>query len=205
VPTLQSALAYLAHDADYLTNVINTRINAPSDVNYSDDELTMFSYLPLFQVCGGNAELGGYAWESLLRTWTTAIQPLRSNLWGGIYVVIAQTLAKRCNLTAPPVLPPEDIAAIAADVVWNLRTWSSDPVSWPVSNSHRLDVFTDPYADRFGVSDDLLEVLPQWERCQGRWNANPYQVDGCGGDSISDPGVWLMPYWLARWAGLLSG
>ena len=46
--------------------------------------------------------------------------------------------------------------------------------------------------------------LPANERCQYRWNANPYLIQDCGsGMSESDPGAWLLPYWMARYYDLI--
>ena len=47
--------------------------------------------------------------------------------------------------------------------------------------------------------------LPANERKQYRWNANPWDVaDGDDGMDEAEPGAWLLPYWLARYHGLVS-
>ena len=38
---------------------------------------------------------------------------------------------------------------------------------------------------------------------QGRWNGDPYDMNGGDGCSEMDPGVFLLPYWLARYFGLI--
>ena len=48
-----------------------------------------------------------------------------------------------------------------------------------------------------------LEVVPANERTQGRWNTNPYDLTGGAGMSIYDPGAWTLPYWMARYHGLI--
>lgn len=48
-----------------------------------------------------------------------------------------------------------------------------------------------------------VNVLPANERTQLRWNGNPYQLDYGGSDDEMDPGAWLLPYWMARWIGML--
>ena len=75
----------------------------------------------------------------------------------------------------------------------------------PRRNSHRLDITLTGVADRFGRRRTATRVLPPNERGQGRWNSSPFDV-GDSGDANSemDPGAWLLPYWLARYHGLLD-
>lgn len=49
-----------------------------------------------------------------------------------------------------------------------------------------------------------VRVLPANERNQLRWNGDPHQLDGGSGMSEGDPGVWLLPYWLGRYIGVVS-
>lgn len=108
------------------------------------------------------------------------------------------------GLPRPALISGSEAAAVAADVLWNLRTWSVELVDWPTQNSHRQDLARDPNADRFGIQGDATVVLPMYEREQGRWNADPFSMDGGGGMGEADPGVWLMPYWMARFWGVLG-
>lgn len=49
-----------------------------------------------------------------------------------------------------------------------------------------------------------MQVLPANERTQLRWSQDPFLLDSQGGNSLeADPGAWLLPYWLARWSGML--
>ena len=58
-----------------------------------------------------------------------------------------------------------------------------------------------------GIADLVAEVLKRHgvpvtffaanERTQQRWNSNPFEVVGGGSAmSESDPGAWLLPYWV---------
>ena len=89
----------------------------------------------------------------------------------------------------------------------NHRRHRCHQVTWNVSNSQRRDIIYNPSADRFkGICDQTyLRVLPANERQQQRWNANPWQIGDSGDGMLEvDPGAWLLPYWLARFAGILS-
>eukprot|EP00041_Stephanoeca_diplocostata_P038771 m.1553094 g.1553094 ORF g.1553094 m.1553094 type:complete len:862 (+) comp25268_c1_seq3:151-2736(+) len=202
----------------YLENVVNAKIDAPCDDNYSDDELMFLPFFSLLTTCtpdqvpGVVANSSAHAPESpacpfpglrkagltgLARAWRI-IRPERSDLWAMMNhaCVSAQT--------------EETVSAdVRDDVVWNLQTWSLDLIEWPVSNTARQDIFYERGANRFGKthvdSTKTRSPLPANERTQSRWNANPYEV-GDGGDGMSeqDPGAWLLPYWMGRFYGILS-
>ena len=71
----------------------------------------------------------------------------------------------------------------------------------------RIDLRYNREADRFG---ELLttRVLPANERRQsvyGRWDNMPTEsVDGGDGRWENSPGDWLLPYWMARYYGILA-
>ena len=46
-------------------------------------------------------------------------------------------------------------------------------------------------------------MVPANERSQGLWNADPYSVSGGSGMDEWDAGAWLLPYWMARYHGLI--
>lgn len=67
------------------------------------------------------------------------------------------------------------------------------------------DYFMDPTINReYQFRTDAMRVFPCNERDQGRWNSDPFQLDGGSGMSETDGGVWLLPYWLARANGLVT-
>eukprot|EP00048_Salpingoeca_helianthica_P016190 m.230913 g.230913 ORF g.230913 m.230913 type:complete len:790 (-) comp18190_c0_seq1:367-2736(-) len=170
----------------YATNTINAKIESPDDDNYSDDELTFLPYYTLFTAAAGPDD--SVLRSGLQRTWR-AVRSLRSNLWNAIYIAVDGTSAEQ-----------SDVDSIA----WNLRTWPLEMISWPVRNSHRRDLRFDIDADRFGkLNGDSVRVLPANERLQERWNGNPHDLDGGNGLTETDPGAWLLPYWLARYHGLI--
>ena len=75
-----------------------------------------------------------------------------------------------------------------------------------MTNSHRLDLVLTGSPDRFGKRKSASRVIPANERGQGRWNSNPFDVSDSGDiNTEMDPGAWLLPYWMARYHGLLGG
>ena len=93
---------------DYVGNLLNNKITAPSDDNYSDDELTMFAYWGLlFNTTFIPAAELAAAQASLARTWAI-LRTERPGIWDAMAVALGQ--------------PIDD--AVYDDVLWNLRTVS---------------------------------------------------------------------------------
>lgn len=203
IAALNAAFEYLANDNQYSINMINTRINAPCDINFSDDELTFFSYMALFWSCTQPSAFQAAALQSIQRSWFTAVQAEQSSMWGGIYLASTMLFGSCGGPNGNGIPATPDVLATAQNIIWSLRTWSPDLIDWVEQNTQRLDYFENPNADRFGNMGSSLSVIPQYERSQTRWNANPFQLNGGSGNSMSDPGVWLYPYWLARYLQIL--
>lgn len=91
-------------------------------------------------------------------------------------------------------------ASALADAAWQLRTLSADLVDWPVNNVWRGDVAASeavPGALRRAVAYDELATPAEW-------NTNPLLIAGGDGVNLNTPTIFLLPYWLARYAGFLA-
>ena len=172
----------------------------PVGSNFSDDELTFLPFYSMLTACPPPSAcaslLSPDARASILaafeRTWGF-VRAGRSSLWSAIWLA----LTGRADADALESLR------------WNLQTWQLELIEWPVDNSHRQDIVYEPADDRFGrsrtQSSHTRSPLPANERSQGRWNANPWDISAAGdGRTEMDPGAWLLPYWLARYHGLLG-
>ncbi len=178
-------LAYdeLVNEHGYLLNIINQKITKPTEVNHSDDELAFLPYYNLIRYAK-DERLQEALQKSLQRSWRIE-QPEKSTLWNFIYAASGV----------------EEYGQEGA--LWTLREWPISLVSWPVENSHRLDITIDRHVSRFDRKQSV-EVLPPGERPMGRWNANPYRLDSGGSQSVDDPGAWLLPYWMGRYHGFIE-
>jgi len=192
----------LSPGPDYYGNLINLRIQVPWDENFSDDELIMLPFLTLTFLAqhfpDSPLDMDQIS-SALYHVWQLA-SPSRSSLWSAI-ALYSDSLATHPSMTAA------DRAKAQDDMLWNLRTWPRDQVTWNISNAQRQDIVYNPFSDRAARVHNqcYLKVLPANERSQTRWNANPWELgDGGAGDVEFDGGAWLLPYWLARFAGLLS-
>jgi len=181
------AFHYLVDNYDYDTNVINAKITQPSDINYSDDELT---FLPYFTyLFSKSSRLSHEVKLSMKRTWHFEfIQTMRSALWNIIY---GTTGVEEFGLK---------------EAVWCLRTYPISQINWPVNNDQRTDFFWNPETGRTG-NQEGLKIFPYDELNLYRWNTDPFDsqsgLEGGDGHSETDPSAWLLPYWMARYYGYI--
>jgi hypothetical protein len=89
------------------------------------------------------------------------------------------------------------------EAVWYLKEYPLDLIDWAVQNSHRKDI--ELLAPNFR-NQTTKEVLPPDERPIQRHNGNTFTLDrkgnGTGEHSAGD--IWLLPYWLGRYLGVIS-
>ena len=79
-----------------------------------------------------------------------------------------------------------------------------DTVSWTVKNSQRADLQMIAARGRFGEKQ-ARRAIPPNERRVMKWNGNPFELDGGdNGRSEDDGAFFLLPYWLARFHGLIK-
>ena len=150
--------------------------------NHSDDELAFLSYYPLLRY-ETDPSLRAIYLASLERSWQIA-RPEASPFMNFIYGALTGR-------------PCDSEASVRA-----LEEIPLDLVHWLMTNGFRLDLQRDSEPDRFG-RPQLRVPLPWRERPLHKWNGNPYVIDG-GGDRSEECGTfWLLPYWMARWHGII--
>jgi hypothetical protein len=90
------------------------------------------------------------------------------------------------------------------EAIWYLQEHPLDLVHWRVTNSHRKDI--EMMEPNFR-NQTVKEVLPPDELPVNRHNANRFQLDGGdgGGSEYSAGDIWLLPYWMGRYLGVISG
>lgn len=194
---LDQAFAELTNRTNqYDASMLNAKIEAPGDDNFSDDELTFLPFYTYMTTCSKpEPKRCAPCLAALARSFSIA-RSERSGLWGAV-------------AAAAGAVPPAELPLVADDVRWNLRTWPAEAIEWSVDNSKRLDLVYQRGANRFGkASTNVIHSrapLPADERSQTRWNSNPWDVAPSGTGKVeADVGAWLLPYWMARYHGLLS-
>jgi hypothetical protein len=90
------------------------------------------------------------------------------------------------------------------EAAWWLREYPMDMIDWVIVNSNRKDI--DPIAPNFR-KQTIKEVLPPDERPVSRHNANMFNLDRIKGNGTSEQSagdIWLLPYWMGRYLGVIS-
>jgi hypothetical protein len=90
------------------------------------------------------------------------------------------------------------------EAAWYLREHPMDMIDWAIQNNHRKDIVK--VADNFR-RQTTQEVLPPDEKPIMRHNANQFNMDRNGGSGLSEHSagdIWLLPYWMGRYLGVIS-
>ncbi len=156
------------------------------ELNFSDEQLAMLSFYPLFR----------YERDPALRAvflramdqWWLNIQREDNPLWIYIYAQASPDGPARLDRAAHTMVRlPLDL------------------VSWSAHNSHRLDVPRAADPDRHRRPQTTRLLPPPDERHVQRWNGNPFELDGGRHGTAEDDGAaYLLPYWMGRYYGYIT-
>ncbi|MEX2593729.1 MAG: hypothetical protein WD426_13225 [Anditalea sp.] len=152
--------------------------------NHSDDEMYFLGYWGLYRYAFNDSLKNKYR-ESILDHWE-AERPEKEGAWN---IFTAMVDADNFDLE---------------EAIWYLQEYPLDLINWTMTNSHRKDI--EPIADNFR-RQTIKEVLPPDELKISRHNANRFVLDG-GNDGRSEYSagdIWLLPYWMGRYLGVIGG
>jgi hypothetical protein len=164
-------------DTDELSKVLSQKWN------HSDDEMYFLAYWGLYPYAF-TPELKTKFQSSIKDHWEVE-RPEKNALWNFTY---AMTGAKDFDLEQS---------------VWFLKTYPLDLRNWSMQNSHRRDIELLPSNFR---GQTTRELLPLGEIPLYRHNGQIFKLDsdGDGNNLISAGDVWLLPYWMGRYLGIIS-
>ncbi|MCE7069215.1 hypothetical protein LZG74_02825 [Dyadobacter sp. CY327] len=152
--------------------------------NHSDDEMYFVGYWGLYRYALNDTLKARYK-QQILDHWQVE-RPEKEGAWN---IFTAMTGAKDFDLK---------------EAVWYLQEHPLDLIDWNIKNSHRKDIeLIEPNFRR----QTTREVLPPDERQVQRHNANMFSLDreGRNGDGEYSAGdIWLLPYWMGRYLGVIS-
>lgn len=152
--------------------------------NHSDDEMYFLGYWGLYRYAL-NEDLKAKFKESIVDHWEIE-RPEKEGAWN----IFTAMLGDR----------DYDLK----EAVWYLQEHPLDMINWNIMNSHRQDI------EKMGPNfrnQTVTEVLPPDERPVQRHNANMFNLDrkGANGtDEHSAGDIWLLPYWMGRYLGVIS-
>jgi hypothetical protein len=183
-PRYREHFLKLAQEHGYVSNLLLEKRLFPDELNHSDDQLSAVAYYPILQL-----EHDPFVREALgraVRRHAVIEAPERNAFFALVHASI------------------DPAGADVAGAIRTLREMPQDRRSWRMRNSHRLDVAFQPRSSRSG-RPVLAEVLPYDEHHFERWNQDPYMPDSGGDGSSEGAGIhYLLPYWLARYHGVLT-
>ncbi|MEO9894101.1 hypothetical protein [Aurantibacter sp.] len=152
--------------------------------NHSDDEMYFVGYWGLYNYAF-NDSLKTKFKDAIIDHWEIE-RPEKEGAWN--------------IMTALTGTPEFDLDEAA----WYLREHPMDLVTWDIANSHRKDIqFVEPNFREQTTS----EVLPPDERPVQRHNGNTFHLDRVGKDGAEEYSagdIWLLPYWMGRYLGVIS-
>ncbi len=152
--------------------------------NHSDDEMYFLGYWGLYRYAL-NDTLKAHYKKAIIDHWQ-AERPEKEGLWN-IFTAVTGTQNFDLN-----------------EATWYLREHPLDLIDWTIMNSHRKDI--EKISTNFR-SQTIKEVLPPDERPIQRHNANMFNLDRTKGNGTSEHSagdIWLLPYWMGRYLGVIS-
>jgi hypothetical protein len=189
----------LMNDHDYLENLMRPMSeigSAPEDAddwskmlsgswNHSDDEMYFVGYWGLYNYAFNDTLKQMYK-AAIIDHWE-AERPEKEGAWN--------------IMTALTGTPEFDLE----EAIWYLQEHPMDLIDWAIMNSHRKDIeFMEPNFR----NQTITEVLPPDERPVQRHNGNMFRLDRPSGNGVSEHSagdIWLLPYWMGRYLGVISG
>ncbi len=152
--------------------------------NHSDDEMYFVGYWGLYRYAFNDTLKAKYK-QAILDHWQ-AERPEKEGAWN-IFTALTGT-------------PNFDLN----EAVWYLKEYPLDMIGWAVKNSHRQDI--ELVKPNFR-NQTTTEVLPPDERPIQRHNGNTFTLDRMGSNGTSEYSagdIWLLPYWMGRYLGVIS-
>ncbi|GGC07475.1 hypothetical protein [Dyadobacter sediminis] len=152
--------------------------------NHSDDEMYFIGYWGLYRYAF-NDTLQTKFKESIIDHWQIE-RPEKEGAWN---IFTALTGTKDFDLN---------------EAIWYLQEHPLDLIDWNIKNSHRKDIEIMPANFR---KQTIKEVLSPNERPVQRHNANMFSLDTDDGDGsleYSAGDIWLLPYWMGRFLGIIT-
>ncbi|MBW7890256.1 MAG: hypothetical protein H3C48_04360 [Chitinophagaceae bacterium] len=151
--------------------------------NHSDDEMYFLGYWGLYRYAF-NDTLREKFKEAILDHWEIE-RPEKEGAWN---IFTALTGVKNFDLN---------------EAVWYLQEYPMDLINWTVHNSDRKDI---ELIEPNFREQTTKEVLPPDELKISRHNANRFTLNGGNnGTSENSAGdIWLLPYWMGRYLGVIS-
>lgn len=91
------------------------------------------------------------------------------------------------------------------EAVKTLRDMPLELTNYEYLNDKRKNLVFDTEQEYWGGGHQLKKALPMDERMPHNYDTNPYPASGGRPTSATGPSCYLLPYWFARYYGLIDG
>ncbi|WP_215224905.1 ligand-binding sensor domain-containing protein [Echinicola shivajiensis] len=151
--------------------------------NHSDDEMYFLGYWGLYRYAFNDSLKTKY--KLAIKDHWGAERPEKEGLWNIFTAMVS----------------PEDFDR--EEAIWYLKEYPLDLINWTMVNSHRKDI---KMLENNFRQQSTASVLPPDELMIRRHNANRFNLDGGsdGRQESSAGDIWLLPYWMGRYLGVIS-
>jgi hypothetical protein len=206
----------------YDVNLINAKMIAICDNNFSDDELAYLSYFNFIYAINtissssslspAQKERAQMVIDKLLEFMKIGLdlthkykQLEKSPFYNFIYCYASGQVNQTRHLFNKDHLSSFafDCNTLSKDGIWYLQRWPLEMITWPQFNSDRLDIQYNVPAECGGYHVSL-QMLPPDERTTDIWNSDVYSLDDGNGIDEEDPTAFLISYWGMRYLNLLG-
>jgi hypothetical protein len=206
----------------YDVNILNMRMIAVCDANFSDDELDYLSYFNFVYAINKILSMAGLSIAQKTRLQLVADKLLeymkigldlahkykqmdKSPFYNFIYCYASGQVNQTQHLFSKKHASSLDFDcnSLSKDGIWYMQRWPLELINWAQFNSDRLDVQLNVATECDGILQSL-QMLPPDERTTDIWNYNVYTLDDGNGFGEADPTAFLISYWGMRYLNLLG-
>ncbi len=212
----------LIESYQYDVNLINAKMLAVCEINFSDDQLAYLAYFNLVYAADMIAST-----DKLSITQKTRAQLIIDNLleymkigldlthkykkmekspfYNFVYCYASGQVNQTRHIFNRQYASPFglDCNSLSNDGVWYMQRWPLELINWPQVGTDRLDVQLNVPA-QCGELPRSLKMLPPDERSIRKWVFGVYDLDDGTGFYEEDPTAFLISYWGMRYFNLLE-
>jgi hypothetical protein len=213
---------FLIESYRYDVNLINQKMIAVCDSNFSDDELAYLSYFNFVYAINKILSMAGLSIAQKTRVQLVTnklleymkigldlshkyIQMEKSPFSNFIYCYASGQVNQTQHLFSRKHASSLDFDcnSLSTDGIWYMQRWPLELINWPQLNSDRLDVQLNVPGECEGTPQSL-QRLPPDERSTDIWSCGGYDLDDGNGLVERDPTPFLISYWGMRYFNLLG-
>lgn len=174
----------LIEEHHYALNCMQIKVD-DCYVNHIDDHLGFLTYAIILRY-EDDPQLRQYFLLGMKHHWNIE-RVERNPFWNLVYAAMSDNLS--CDIEK---------------AIQSLCEMPLDLIYYNVRNSGRKGLKWSSGQEFFGGGKQLCEPLPYDEKPMNGYDHNPFMADGGNGMRAHEPSIFLVPYWFARYYGIIK-